>query len=96
MQLRIRECSDTERSTALRRYKMALISCDMRQGRTDEQKRMLAAGLLRVISEAAGEPKQNTFFVIREGRGINGFVATFGVGARVICERAQFTSQAAT
>ena len=29
---------------------MALISCDMRHGRTDEQKRKLAAGLLRVIS----------------------------------------------
>jgi phenylpyruvate tautomerase PptA (4-oxalocrotonate tautomerase family) len=50
---------------------MALISCDMRQGRTDEQKRKLAAGLLRVISEATGEPKHNIFFVIREGRGIN-------------------------
>ena len=47
---------------------MALISCDMRQGRTDEQKRKLAAGLLRVISEATGEPKHNIFFVIREGR----------------------------
>ena len=50
---------------------MALISCDMRQGRTDEQKRRLAAGLLRVISVATGEPKNNIFFVIREGRGIN-------------------------
>ena len=44
---------------------MALISCDMRQGRTDEQKRKLAAGLLRVISEATGELKHNVFFVIR-------------------------------
>jgi phenylpyruvate tautomerase PptA (4-oxalocrotonate tautomerase family) len=43
----------------------------MRQGRTDEQKRKLAAGLLRVISEATGEPKHNIFFVIRDGRGIN-------------------------
>jgi len=43
----------------------------MREGRTDEQKRKLAAGLLRVISEATGEPKSNIFFVIREGRGIN-------------------------
>jgi 4-oxalocrotonate tautomerase len=50
---------------------MALISCDMRQGRTDEQKRKLAAGLMRVISEATGEPKHNIFFVIREGGGIN-------------------------
>jgi len=43
----------------------------MREGRIDEQKRKLAAGLLRVISEATGEPKSNIFFVIREGRGIN-------------------------
>ena len=50
---------------------MALISCDMRQGCTDEQKRKLAAGLLRVISEATGELKHNIFFVVREGRGIN-------------------------
>jgi 4-oxalocrotonate tautomerase len=50
---------------------MALISCDMREGRTDEQKRRLAAGLLRVISDATGESKHSIFFVIREGRGIN-------------------------
>jgi 4-oxalocrotonate tautomerase len=50
---------------------MSLISLDMRYGRTDEQKRKLAAGLLRVISEATGETKDDFFFVIREGRGIN-------------------------
>jgi 4-oxalocrotonate tautomerase len=50
---------------------MALISCDMRQGRTDDQKRQLAAGIIRVISEATDESKDNIFFVIREGRGIN-------------------------
>jgi 4-oxalocrotonate tautomerase len=50
---------------------MALISCDMRQGRTDDQKRQLAAGIIRAISEATGESKDNIFFVIREGRGIN-------------------------
>ena len=50
---------------------MALISCDMRQGRTDEQKRKLAAGLLRVVGKATGEPRDKIFFVIREGRGIN-------------------------
>jgi trans-3-chloroacrylic acid dehalogenase alpha subunit len=27
--------------------------------------------LLRVVSEATGEPPDNIFFVIREGRGIN-------------------------
>nr|3EJ9_A Chain A, Alpha-subunit of trans-3-chloroacrylic acid dehalogenase [Pseudomonas pavonaceae]3EJ9_C Chain C, Alpha-subunit of trans-3-chloroacrylic acid dehalogenase [Pseudomonas pavonaceae]3EJ9_E Chain E, Alpha-subunit of trans-3-chloroacrylic acid dehalogenase [Pseudomonas pavonaceae] len=50
---------------------MPMISCDMRYGRTDEQKRALSAGLLRVISEATGEPRENIFFVIREGSGIN-------------------------
>src|SRR5467141_3969586 len=50
---------------------MPMISCDMRYGRTDEQKRALSAGLLRVVSEATGEPPDNIFFVIREGRGIN-------------------------
>jgi hypothetical protein len=46
-----------------------MISCDMRYGRTDEQKRALSAGLLRVISEATGEPPDNIFFVIREAVG---------------------------
>jgi len=46
---------------------MPMISCDMRYGRTDEQKRALSAGLLRVVGEAT----DNIFFVIREGRGIN-------------------------
>jgi len=50
---------------------MSLISCDMRYGRTDQQKRQLAAGLLRIVSEATGESHDNIFFVIREGRGIN-------------------------
>ena len=50
---------------------MSIISCDMRYGRSDEQKRALSAGLLRVVSEATGEPADNIFFVIREGRGIN-------------------------
>ncbi|HTR06210.1 MAG TPA: tautomerase family protein [Paraburkholderia sp.] len=50
---------------------MSLISCDMRYGRTDEQKRDLAAGLLRVVSAVTGETKNDIFVVIREGRGIN-------------------------
>ncbi len=50
---------------------MALISCDMRFGRSDEQKRQLAAGLLRVVSAATGATKDDIFVVIREGRGIN-------------------------
>ena len=50
---------------------MSMISCDMRYGRSDKQKRALSAGLLRVVSEATGETADNVFFVIREGRGIN-------------------------
>jgi Tautomerase enzyme len=50
---------------------MSMISCDMRYGRSDGQKRALSAGLLRVITEATGEAADNIFFVIREGRGIN-------------------------
>jgi len=50
---------------------MPMISCDMRYGRTDEQKRRLASGLLRVLSEATGESRNNIFFVIREGVSIN-------------------------
>ena len=50
---------------------MSMISCDMRYGRSDEQKRALSAGLLRVVSEATGETADNIFLVIREGRGIN-------------------------
>jgi phenylpyruvate tautomerase PptA (4-oxalocrotonate tautomerase family) len=50
---------------------MPMISCDMRYGRSEEQKRALSAGLLRVVGEATGEPAENIFFVIREGSGIN-------------------------
>jgi trans-3-chloroacrylic acid dehalogenase alpha subunit len=45
-----------------------MISCDMRYGRSDEQKRALSAGLVSVVSDATGEPADNIFFVIREGR----------------------------
>lgn len=50
---------------------MALISCDMRFGRTDQQKRDLAEGLLQVVSAATGETRDDIFLVFREGRGIN-------------------------
>lgn len=50
---------------------MSMISCDMRFGRTDEQKRRLTAGIMRAVSDATGEAYDDIFFVIREGRGIN-------------------------
>lgn len=50
---------------------MSIISCDMREGRTDEQKRALAAGLIAAVRAATGESIGEMFLVIREGRGIN-------------------------
>jgi 4-oxalocrotonate tautomerase len=50
---------------------MSIIACDMRVGRTDEQKRELAAGLIAAVMKATGEPLSNMVFVVREGRGIN-------------------------
>jgi phenylpyruvate tautomerase PptA (4-oxalocrotonate tautomerase family) len=50
---------------------MSIISCDMRQGRTEAQKRALAAGLIAAVQKATGEPISEMFLVLREGRGIN-------------------------
>jgi phenylpyruvate tautomerase PptA (4-oxalocrotonate tautomerase family) len=50
---------------------MSIISCDMREGRTDAQKQALAAGLISAVQAATGEPIKEMFLVIREGRGIN-------------------------
>jgi 4-oxalocrotonate tautomerase len=50
---------------------MSIISCDMRAGRTDEQKRALSAGLIEAVCTATGEAADDMFLVIREGHGIN-------------------------
>lgn len=50
---------------------MAIIQCDIRVGRSDEQKRRLAAGLTRAVSEVSGEPIEQMFLVIREMPGFN-------------------------
>ncbi|WP_433188086.1 tautomerase family protein [Actinoallomurus sp. CA-150999] len=50
---------------------MSIISCDMREGRSDEQKRKLATGLIEAVRRATNEPISELFLVIREGRGIN-------------------------
>jgi len=52
------------------RQEMALIACDIRYGRTDRQKRWLAGGSLRLISEATGEPRDSIVFAIQEGAAI--------------------------
>jgi hypothetical protein len=54
---------------------MSMISCDMRYGRSDAQKRALSAGLLRVISEATGEPAdKSSCRAMHSASGIAGFV----------------------
>jgi 4-oxalocrotonate tautomerase len=45
---------------------VAIIQCDIRRGRSDDQKRRLAAGLTEAVSEATGEPIERLFLVIRE------------------------------
>ncbi len=50
---------------------MAIIQCDIRLGRSDDQKRKLAAGLTQVVSEITGEPVESMFLVMREMPGFN-------------------------
>ncbi|QZS52583.1 tautomerase family protein [Rhodococcus opacus] len=50
---------------------MAIIQCDIRRGRSDDQKRKLAAGLTAVVSEITGESIESMFLVIREMPGFN-------------------------
>lgn len=50
---------------------MAIIQCDIRRGRTDEQKRRLAANLTQAVSEVTGESTEQIFLVIREMPGFN-------------------------
>lgn len=50
---------------------MSIIACDMRFGRTDEQKKKLAAGVIAAVRKATGEPMSNMVFVVREGAGVN-------------------------
>jgi 4-oxalocrotonate tautomerase len=50
---------------------MSIISCDLREGRTEAQKRALASGIIAAVQAATGEPLSEMFFVIREGRGID-------------------------
>jgi 4-oxalocrotonate tautomerase family enzyme len=50
---------------------VAIIQCDIRRGRSDDQKRELAAELTRVVSEVTGEPVEAMFLVMREMPGFN-------------------------
>ena len=50
---------------------MPIITCDIRVGRTEDQKRRLASGLTDAVVRIAGVPKDYIFLVIREMPGFN-------------------------
>lgn len=50
---------------------MPIISCDIREGRTKEQKSQLANGLSQVLVDVAGISIDNIFVVTREMPGFN-------------------------
>ena len=50
---------------------MPIIQCDIRLGRTEEQRRRLAAGLTEAVAEATHQPIDSIFLVIREMPGFN-------------------------
>lgn len=50
---------------------MPIITCDIRQGRTREQKSQLAVGLTTAVQEATGAEIDHIFPVMREMPGFN-------------------------
>ena len=50
---------------------MPIIQCDIRRGRTEEQKRKLASGLTDAVARIARVPKDRIFLVMREMPGFN-------------------------
>jgi phenylpyruvate tautomerase PptA (4-oxalocrotonate tautomerase family) len=60
----------TKRRT-IERTKLAIIQCDIRRGRNDDQKRALARALIDVVAERCGETDDEILFVLREAPGFN-------------------------
>ncbi len=50
---------------------MPIITCDIRTGRTREQKSELAMGLTKAVAAATGAGIENIFLVMREMPGFN-------------------------
>jgi len=50
---------------------MPIITCDIRNGRTKEQKHELATELTHAVAEATGSGIENIFVVMREMPGFN-------------------------
>lgn len=50
---------------------MAIITCDIRRGRTDDQKSKLALELMHAVNRVTDEPIERMFLVMREMPGFN-------------------------
>ncbi len=50
---------------------MPIIQCDIREGRTEEQKRALAREITRVVHETIDAPLEYIYVLIRETPGFN-------------------------
>lgn len=50
---------------------MAIIQCDIRRGRNEDQKRALARALIDVVAAATGQSDDEILMVLREGPGFN-------------------------
>lgn len=50
---------------------MPIIQCDIRKGRTEEQKRALAREITRVVHETIDAPLEYIYVLIRETPGFN-------------------------
>ncbi|MFW5730117.1 MAG: 2-hydroxymuconate tautomerase [Desulfonatronovibrionaceae bacterium] len=48
---------------------MPVIQCDIRQGRTEEQKQAMAREITRVVHETIGAPVEYIYVLIRETPG---------------------------
>jgi 4-oxalocrotonate tautomerase len=50
---------------------MPIIQCDIREGRSEKQKRALAREITRVVHETIGAPVEYIYVLIRETPGFN-------------------------
>ena len=58
-----------QRSVRERRAIVPVIQCDIREGRTEEQKQALAREITRIVHETIGSPVEYIYVLIRETPG---------------------------
>lgn len=52
---------------------MPVIQCDIREGRSEDQKRALARGIAEVVHETIGSPREYIYVLIRQTPGTQHF-----------------------